>query len=118
MRSSDTLIPHIAIPFRFVNQNPGAGVEMNEQDTLDDIYDCVQAICRCTYGFRPELREFGIHDQTFSESDEIDLNLLEVQVSRWEPRASILYEQAPDLLDRLNDIVKLRVATQGGPNRA
>lgn len=114
MRSKDALIPHIALPFRFIAGGPG-GVEVNEQDTLDDVYDCVQAIVRCPLGFRPELPGFGTSDQTFSQGDAIDIDMLEQQVSDWEPRADLAVSQAPALWDEMIDIVKLRVAKIGGP---
>jgi hypothetical protein len=84
-------------------------MDVNEQDTLDDIYDCVQAIIRCPEGWRPELPGFGITDQTFAE-DEIDLSLIADKVATWESRSDALYEQTlsgPMLLD---DLVKVRVA--------
>lgn len=108
MRSKDVLIPHISIPLKFIGGGAG-GIDVNEQDTLDDIYDCVQAIIRCPEGWRPELPTFGITDQTFSQS-EIDLSLIGDKVATWEPRSDALYEQTlsgPTLLD---DLVKVRVA--------
>jgi len=117
LRTKDTIIPHIALPFRFVGQGPG-GVNCNEQDTLDDIYDCVQCIVRCPQGYRPEMIQFGVDDQTFSEGDRIDLDLLAEQIEAWEVRADNLYEQAPDRFDEMMDIVKIRVAKIGGPQVA
>jgi len=61
---------------------------------------------------------FGIDDQTFSEGDAINLELLAEQVSVWEARADNLYEQAPDRFDDMIDIVKIRVAKMGGPQSA
>ena len=84
-------------------------MDVNEQDSLDDIYDCVQAIIRCPEGWRPELPGFGINDQTFSQAG-IDLAEIQDQVATWEPRSDVLYEQTlsgPTLLD---DLVKARVA--------
>jgi hypothetical protein len=111
LKSSDTLVPHVAIPFRFISGRDG--IDVNEQDSLDDVYDCVQAIVRYTVRFRPELPTFGIDDQTFRET-EIDLQLIQDQVVLWETRADVLYSQAPDAVDSLIDVVKLRVARQSG----
>lgn len=117
MRSKDALIPHIALPFDFIGGGAG-GVNVNEQDDLDDVVDCVQAIARCPIGFRPELRLFGTSDQTFTEKDEIDINRLSNEISLWEPRADLALTQSPDINDRLVDIVKMRVAKIGGPQSA
>ena len=84
-------------------------MDMNEQDTLDDVYDCVQAIIRCPEGWRPELPGFGISDQTFTENT-IDLEEIADKVRIWEPRSDVLYEQTlsgPMLLD---DLVTARVS--------
>jgi len=62
--------------------------------------------------------QFGVDDQTFSEGDKINLDILSDQVSTWEARADNLYEQAPDRFDEMMDIVKIRVAKIGGPQSA
>jgi hypothetical protein len=118
MRSKDTLTPHIAIPFTMLAGGV-EGVDVNEQDTLDDVYDCTQAIIRCPEGYRPELMAFGIPDQTFSES-EIDLSRISDKVALWEPRADTLYSQAPGGITLLEDLVKVRVArlSQSGGSSA
>jgi len=62
--------------------------------------------------------QYGVDDQTFSNDDRIDLDILADQVRAWEVRADNLYEQAPDLFDDMIDIVKIRVAKIGGPQSA
>lgn len=108
MRSKEAIIPHIAIPFDFIQQGVG-GVNVNEQDSLDDVYDCVQAIMRTETGFRPELPAFGIADQTFTQG-EIDLPQIKDDVSTWEPRSDVLYEQSLEGFDLMEDLVRARVA--------
>jgi hypothetical protein len=108
MRSKDVLTPHISIPFTMLAWGVG-GVDVNEQDTLDDVYDCVQAVIRCPENWRPELMAFGIADQTFTQN-EIDLGEIADKVSVWEPRSEVLYEQALSGITLLDDIVKARVA--------
>jgi hypothetical protein len=108
MRSSDVLTPHISIPFTMIAWGAG-GVDVNEQDSLDDVYDCVQAVIRCPEGYRPELMAFGITDQTFSQS-EIDLGEIADKVRVWEPRSDVLYSQSLSGITLLDDLVKARVA--------
>ena len=108
MRSKDVLIPHVAIPLTFLAGGAG-GMDMNEQDTLDDVYDCVQAIIRCPEGYRPELPGFGIADQTFTENT-IDLELIADKVRTWEPRSDVIYEQTLTGFGLLEDLVKARVS--------
>lgn len=87
-------IPHFAYPFRYVN---GSAV-VNEQDSLDDIADCVYAICVTHPGDRIELPDFGITDPTF-EQVPIDTGTLQTQIEEWEPRAQVLITAAPDKYD-------------------
>jgi phage baseplate assembly protein W len=77
-----TEIPHFALPFRFVD---GRAV-VNEQDSYEDVRDCVRAIVSFPQGSRIELPEFGIPDQTFRENG-VDAASVRAAVQRWEPRA-------------------------------
>lgn len=87
-------IPHFAYPLRYVN---GSAV-VNEQDSLDDIADCVYAICTTHPGDRVELPDFGITDPAFQQVP-IDAAALQQQIEEWEPRAQILIDAAPDKYD-------------------
>jgi hypothetical protein len=90
-----TDVPHFSLPFRF--SNPQAAV--SEQDSLDEIADCVLAVLVCPYGFRVELPTFGLTDPTFSTSP--DLDEIRDVIGQWEPRASALVDSYPDLVDEL-----------------
>lgn len=86
--------PHFAYPFRYVN---GSAV-VNEQDSTDDIADCVFAICATNPGDRIELPDFGITDPTFQQ-EPIGTAVLQQQIEEWEHRAQILISAAPDQYD-------------------
>ena len=96
-----TDVPHFAYPFRFAT--PQAAVV--EQDSLDEIADCVLAVLLCPQGFRVELPSFGIEDPTFT-TQPVDVS---GQAQIWEPRASILFDEQRDRYDELVDRVKLVV---------
>lgn len=87
-------IPHFAHPFRYVN---GSAV-VNEQDSLNDIADCVYAVCVTHPGDRTELPDFGITDPTFQQMP-LNTAVLQQQIEVWEPRAQILIDAAPDQYD-------------------
>ncbi len=91
-----TLVPHFSLPFRFAT--PYAAV--SEQDSLDEISDCVYAVLVCPYGFRVELPTFGLPDPTFSVPAP-DLDEIRDVIDLWEPRASALVATYPDLVDEL-----------------
>jgi phage baseplate assembly protein W len=87
-------VPHFALPFRYIN---GSAV-VNEQDSLDDIADCVYAICLTNPGDRSELPDFGITDPAFQELP-LNTTVLQQQIEAWEPRVQLLIDAAPDQYD-------------------
>lgn len=78
-----TVVPHLALPFRISGGSPTC----NEQDTAADVRDCVEAIVRTVQGQRIELPDFGIPDETFTESGAEPAEI-QVAVQTWEPRAA------------------------------
>jgi len=99
-----TDLPHFSLPFRFTS--PRAAVA--EQDSLDEISDCVLAVLLCPLGFRDELPPFGIDDPTFS-SPRVDLDAIRLAIERWEPRAGTLLAQYPNLLDEFAARLELQI---------
>ena len=89
-------VPHFALPFRFANPQ----VAVSEQDSLDEIADCVYAILVCPIGFRVELPTFGIADPTFAMPAP-DLVELREAIETWEERAGVLLDEQPDTFDAL-----------------
>lgn len=78
------IVPQFSMPFRFER---GAAVVV-EQDSVDEIADCVANICRYQPGDRPEKPTFGVPDQTFAQGA-VDANVAAAAVRRWEPRAEL-----------------------------
>lgn len=74
-------VPHFAYPFRF----DAAGAVTTEQDSGDEIMDCARVVLLCPLGYRAELPDFGIPDQTFR--NEPDVQAIESALAEWEPRA-------------------------------
>ncbi len=92
-------IPHFSLPFRLVFDNMGSlHAAVNEQDSIDDVADCVEAIAICPLGFRPELPDFGLRDQTFSQGG-ISTEEIQIAISQWEPRADFLIEEDESMLN-------------------
>jgi hypothetical protein len=89
-------IPHFTIPLSF---DRGAAV-VCDQDSADEVVSCVLSVLLCPLHFRAELPEFGIADPTFSMGH-VDLEVIADAVRQWEPRASMVMAQRPDLLDEL-----------------
>lgn len=100
-----TDVPHFSLPFRFAT--PFAAT--SEQDSLDEIADCVYAVLVCPVGFRVELPAFGIDDPTFGPQP-VDLDEIRNAVETWEPRAAAALDQHPDALDEL--VARLEVGVR------
>lgn len=99
-----TAIPQFSLPFRL----EGPDFAVSEQDTLDEITDCVQAIIRYPVGYRIELPEFGTPDQTFHVAGPSTAEI-QAALQRWEPRATTL--TTAELEEALATV---RVEVEGG----
>jgi phage baseplate assembly protein W len=83
-------VPHLAYPLRYEQGTPVT----NEQDTPDDIVDCVTALLACPLYHRIEQPDFGLADQAFAEPG-ANLTEIKAAIARWEPRAKATAEHAP-----------------------
>lgn len=82
--------PHIAVPFTITRD----GVATVEQDTPQEIANCVYNICVCPRGYRDDQPSFGIPDPTFGPVP-VDVGAIESAIEEWEPRADLtIHEQA------------------------
>jgi phage baseplate assembly protein W len=80
-------VPQFALPFRVIG---GEVVEV-EQDSPEEIGQCVEAILRTPEGTRIDEPEFGRPDETFAQlSTDSNATQYVAAVERWEPRASVL----------------------------
>lgn len=95
------LIPHFDLPFRFGNTS----IVTVEQDSPEDVANCVEAIARTIIGERDDSPDFGIDDLTFSNQP-LDTELLTAQILQQEPRATIVIREEPDFI---TDVLVLTV---------
>jgi phage baseplate assembly protein W len=107
--ASPVLVPHFDLPFRFIGSGNAVVVD---QDTLEDVSNCVEAIMRTVIGQRQELPEFGIPDPTLQTQPIYRPDIL-TQVLEWEPRAVVVFDQHPDVFDSLIADVTVSVSTKG-----
>lgn len=78
-----TFIPHFALPFSLT---ANGGVAVTQQDSIDDISQCVEMALGCTQGTRLVVPDFGVTDPTFTD---VSPGTLEQQVKVYEPRAEL-----------------------------
>lgn len=86
-------IPHLAMPLRVVS---GRWVTV-EQDSEDEVAQCVRNICAFERGYRVEDPAFGIQDPTFTTMP-IDVADISQALEEYEERAqvTIFQEITPD----------------------
>ena len=94
--------PHFSLPFRFNFQRGGRlGIAVTEQDTTDEIADCVELCVRTYQGQRPTLPGFGRPQMLlFTTQRELARSLLQQAIDEAEPRVEALIQKdAPDASD-------------------
>lgn len=92
---SRSLVPHFQVPL----QLRGGSFATHEQDTLDEIAQCVQVLLSTTEGQRVELPDYGIPDLAFVT--DIPIVDIENRIEEWEPRALSVLSEGVDDADEL-----------------
>lgn len=87
-------IPHFSLPLQYRN----GSAQVNQQDEIDDIVDCVYAVCVTNPGDRDELPDFGLLDMTFDQVP-LPMDAAITQITTWEPRTNIVIQSAPNQFD-------------------
>ncbi len=73
--------PKFRFPFNISNNR----AEIVEQDSIDEIAQCVYAVLATEEGSRVEEPEFGIEDQAHKKNG-ADISSIREAISTWEPR--------------------------------
>src|SRR5689334_8573327 len=107
------VVPHFAYPFRL----SARGADVLEQDSMDEISQCVQMLVSTNLGTRIELPDYGIPDQTFVADDQVNTAVIRAQCSTWEPRAEVALASTPDQFDELVRNLRITVEAQVNPDR-
>jgi|SRR6187549_4174415 hypothetical protein len=82
MAEDDPTPMHFAYPFRWDTTGHAA---VNDQDSVEDVADCVVCSALTPKGWRVDTPEFGITDPTFSAP--VDVGQLLTEIDYDEPRA-------------------------------
>lgn len=78
-------IPKLKLPVTLV----GSKLDTIEQDTDDEVVQCVETVCRFPIGQRDDLLEFGIGSYELRNINDISAAELAREITRWEPRAQL-----------------------------
>jgi hypothetical protein len=83
--------PHFALPFHFAVRPDGSlEVAVTEQDTSEEVADCIELAGRTVQGERVNLREFGRPDSLeFAIDRELARAQLQQALEAAEPRAAM-----------------------------
>lgn len=98
--------PHFNIPFRL----RATGAETVEQDSIDDVANCVVVIVSTPIGWRDDNSDFGFNDLAMRRQP-IGTEEIAAQISDQDPRALLIVEESPDMRDELIDRIEIGVST-------
>lgn len=98
--------PHFNLPFRLGAQ----GADVVEQDTLEDVANCVTAIVSTHIGWRDEVPDFGIPDLSMRKQP-IGTSEINSMIASQEPRAVLIINERPGQSDDLIDLINIGVST-------
>jgi phage baseplate assembly protein W len=101
--------PHFRLPLQFSGVNGGA--LLNEQDTADDLEDCVRTILAFPLGYRIDSPTFGIPDTLFQLGYDVPTAAVRSALVRWEDRMAIGVEGGEPVSDEFirKVIIKLGI---------
>lgn len=108
-RQREVQNPHFQLPFRLGAVNGGAFV--NEQDSVDDVIDCIKAIIAFPIGSRQDLPTFGSPDLLFRKVTNQAISQMQQAIVRWENRAAIVVDGQPIVTDELIQKIMIKVGT-------
>lgn len=96
-RQFDVATPHFRVPFQF--GGVGGGALMNDQDTTEDIVDCIKTIIAFPIDSLDSQPGFGVPDVLFKGSKDAVAEELKAAVLDWEERAGIDMEETGALIE-------------------
>lgn len=102
-----TEIPHFKFPLQLTGD--GTRAQVVEQDSDDEILDCIEVLLATTQGERIEIPNYGIRDQAFRQNGADTAHIL-AQIRKYEERANI--NLAPDVIREL--VQRVGVEYRGG----
>jgi hypothetical protein len=86
-------LPHLAFPF--ARTSDGTGIQVNEQDTVNEIMACQMVIINCPVGYRDDRPEFG-WAMPYMRQAPLDTGGLEQALREFEPRGPVNIQQTYD----------------------
>ena len=99
-RQNEVETPHLQVPFQLGGLKGGAFV--NEQDSTEDVLDCIMAIVAYPIGTCTVIPGFGIPDIVFKQITVAGVaTSLQQALRQWEPRSDTVVAEDPVGYDEL-----------------
>lgn len=106
-----TEIPHFTLPFRWERSSAGGvAAAVAEQESIEEIGACCEAIIRTVEGQRTTLPDFGRPELEFNTDPEWVRTVLAGALQEWEPRVAAILEAEPDPDDTEAQLVRALLA--------
>ena len=105
LRPLDGRVPHLRLPLRLT----GMALASVEQDTLQDVHQCVDVVRRTLPGERLLAPMVGVEDPTFIGGDPAAIRGV---LEEWEPRARVSVTKTPDP-SGVHETIEITVALRG-----
>jgi hypothetical protein len=103
-------VPHFRIPFHV---GPSGAVDVVEQDSVEEVAQCVQVLVNTRIGQRIELLDYGIPDPVFQEEQFGHSAIPLATIEKWEPRALTQVSDTINSADELLRELNIEVRTHG-----
>lgn len=104
-------IPHFKLPFAFVRSSSGAiAADVAEQESIEEIGSCAEAIIRTVQGERTTLPDFGRPQLEFNTDAEFARTAIAAALLEWEPRVESLIDADWDDNDEQVQVVRALIA--------
>jgi phage baseplate assembly protein W len=104
-------IPHFKLPFRWeASSLGGLAAGVCDQESVEEIGGCCEAVLRTVQGQRTTLPEFGRPQLEFNTAPESVKAALAAALLEWEPRVQSYITDAPDDSDEGVQVVRALIA--------
>jgi phage baseplate assembly protein W len=109
-RQSAIETPHFLLP---MTHNTNGDVLVLEQDTVEEIVQCIEVLIGFPIGSNRNVPTFGTPDITFKSlsASAINSDQLKTAILQWEERAAMSIDDVPILTDDLIQQILIRVGT-------
>ena len=104
--------PHLAFPF--ARTPDGTGIQVNEQDTVEEIMACEMVIVSYPVGFREDRPEFGWAWPDLAQAP-VSTASIEQALKEFEPRGPVRIDAVHDYANSTATLnVNVQIRSEGG----